>query len=295
MRDLTKSVRKFSDVSHVADHTFVNITDKPFKEALVHWKPLLMRAVKKVSRVSKTEELDVFQDFMMELSKTNSLTKLNLYRYRGVNYELASEAEGGYLLKTVRYKKITKDPFWVAKDAVTPVKQASINYLVFRKIRQCVSVFIIGGYRQKRGFTIQTIKKTIKTKDGKNKTVNRNIPSKFAEVMYLDDVIMRCEESDTSKWEDRIADAKAPSPEAKAIEKDFREKALKSLSPISQNMFNLLCEDPLVCSTEVLSKLSISNKQAVTALREIRRWFLSSSHRSSRVRPFYFTPEDVSC
>lgn len=295
MRDLTKSVRKFSDISQIADRTFAGITDKPFREALIHWKPLLMRAVKKVARVSKTEELDVFQDFMMELSKTNSLTKLDLYRYRGVNYELVSEAEGGYLLKTVRYKKVTKDPFWAPKNAVTQVKKASINYLVFRKVRQCVSVFIIGGYRQKRGFTIETIKKTLKTKDGKTKVVSRNIPSKFAEIMYLDDVIMRCEESEGVKWEDRISDAKASSPEMNVIEKDFREKALKALSPISQSVFNLLCEDPLVCSTEVLSKLSISNKQATTALREIRRWFLSSSYKYSKVRPFHFIPEELSC
>ena len=264
-------------LSKYMDKTFESITrsDEEFGKALKKWKGLLFSSVRKVAAVSHQTEVDVFQDFLVPLSKISAMRSIPLYRYKNKVWEISKDDGFNVRLVSSRYNVRGRRVVWARKEFLVPVKKATMSSLVYTKIQQQASVMMRSSFVQKNGYEVTgTEEEIVKTRNSdygeKYKTIEKNIVRKVIDEISLDHPF----EDGEMFLKDVVEDVRSYSAEECCCRSDFEEKALARLSKTAQMLFKWSLMNPEVKDLEICQTLDLTKSQLGYAKREILKVYL---------------------
>ena len=285
MRDSAKS-ESACTLSLFMDETFKEITrtDYQFGKVLQKWKCLFHSTVKKIALVRGSQDIDIFQDLMVTLSKVNSMYPVKLYRYKRKIYEL--DRIDGFNVRLIksRYNVRKMRVIWARKERVKLVKKASLSALIYRKIQQQSSVILRSVFTQKNGYVV------ISTEDGyvrmRNGEYGQNYQSirKRNVIKLHDEVSLDSPIGDGTEatLRDVMADTKNASSEKEYQRIELVTKIFDRLSKPAQLVFKWNLMNPSVSDRETLKSLNLSKKRLNFARREIIQNYLIVTKQQSK-------------
>jgi len=278
MLGFTKSEKKLNSVSFSTymDQIFEGIEKEyiEFGLALKKWKGLLISAIKKVSAISKTSVYDVFQEFMIALSRINSMNSIPLYRYDGKVYEIDRIDGFNVRLKTSRFNVRNVNVLWIRRERIEPVKKASLFSLIYNKIQQHASVMVRAIFTQKRGFSVKSTKyENTKVRNAScgvtHKVIKKNEVVQDCRTVSIEDL----DNPNLVKYEN-IEDESKDSSFSQFSYVEMRSKIMKMISNDAQSVFKLLCKDYQISNKKLMKKLNFSENKVIVARREVLKAYL---------------------
>ena len=281
MSDFVKYQKMF-DLNVFMDNVFSSIKreNAEFGDVLFKWKFLIHKTVRKISKVSGRDEIEVFQDLMVSLSKIASNKKLKLYRWRKNIYEV-DQVDGFYTrLLPNRYNLNGGSAVWVRTELLKPVKQAKLSSLVYTKIGQQESVLLRRVFTQKNGYqVISKSKEMTKINNGSYGEKFREIEKKkVAKVNTEISLETPVSNEEDAKLIDILSDNSA-SAESLILKRDLQHKMFKRLSNAAKMVFKWSLLDPYASDTEVCRKSKFSKRKLAYAKTEIAQTYLHLTKR----------------
>lgn len=146
-----------ADYSRICES--IGRTDPEFSQALQQWGQHFCSTVFKLSKITKRDTEDVFQNLLAELVRVRDTYRIPLYRFNGRLWEAEIIDGPTYLLCNPRHNKTHMDPIWAGESLVSPVRKGKLSSVVYREITQQYSDVLAAYFCRKNGFEKIKVKK----------------------------------------------------------------------------------------------------------------------------------------
>lgn len=262
----------------------IQYTDKEFAAALKKWAQYICTCVFKVAKALQSDEEDVLQDLLLELTRSNLEYKRQFYRYNKHLYEIDHYDGSVVHLASNPFNKQFKHDIWVNCDSIKFVKKSSLISYIYRRTQQFQVDCINRCFTQQNGYKTSCEEKMVIVSSESNRVIKRKKVKKVVKVVDTVSSEKRLIADEVRTIGDTLK-SKEPDPLFRYEELRITQEATK-LSESAQKVLGELMTNPYVTERALARLVGLSRRKVRVAKAEIDRQLVS--RRSLPIKDRYY-------